>query len=754
MRVSRGGLAAALTALALLLAAAGLAHVAISSDLNIFFSEHNPERLEFEAFEDRFGAEEAATFTLGRDDHTLWNADDLAALRWLTDRVAVIPHVARVQSLVNFQFSRAVDDDIAIGDFVPRGTTPDAAALARLRSEAQADPRIAGLLVSPDGRTAGVYATVNAQGIDDAETAEVYRRAYTLTDEFRARYPNLAIHFSGTLAVDQSFQRASLTDGERLNPLMVLLFALIALLVWRSVLLALAVLVLVSLLAAATMGAAGWLGYPVTPVSAVAPIIVMSVFVANAVHVIHAAVTARERGMDARAASAAAVHDNRLPIAFTALTTVIGFASLNFADSPPFRHLGNLVMVGVVLAAVCSVTLLPAVLSRTNPRRTALYAAARALAARLAAVGHWPRRRHAVLVVSAITASLALAALGFAQTRLDDNFIKFFGPSYPMRLASDYSAERLVGSYYVEYVLDSGSDGGIDAPTFLHQVADFCAWLRARDDVAHAICLTDTLARLNANVHGEDPAFRVVPDDPDLAAQLLLLLETSLPKGQDVGNQVDVAHRALRLTALTPDVSSAELRALKTAGEAWFDAHAGGEASASGTGVGVMFSFVSLRNIQGMLAGTLMVVVLIGVTFTGLLRNLRLGALSLVPNLLPLAAAFGVWGLVVHNIGMTVAVISAICVGIIVDDTIHFVMRYHARRRDGATTADAIAHAYATAGTAMILTSAILVTGFLVLGLSDFAVTWTMGYFAALTIALALLFDLLVLPSLLVLVEA
>ncbi|MGE0484396.1 MAG: RND family transporter [Gammaproteobacteria bacterium] len=753
MRLNRDALVTALTALALLLAAAGLARVQISSDLNIFFSEHNPERLEFEAFEARFGAEEAATFTVGRDDGTLWNATDLAALRWLTDRVAALPHVARVQSLVNFQFSRATADDIAIGDLVPRDAQLDDADLATLRAEAETDPRLAGLLVSPDGRTAGVYATVNANGIDDAETARVYHLAHALTAEFAERFPGLAVHFSGTLAVDQSFQRASLADGERLNPLMVLLFALIALVVWRSVVLALAVLVMVSVLAAATMGAAGWLGYPVTPVSAVAPIIVMSLFVANAVHVIHAAVAARERGLDARAASTTAVAENRLPIAFTALTTLIGFASLNFADSPPFRHLGNLVMVGVALAAVCSVTLLPAVLTRTNPRRTPLYDGARALATRLAVVGGWPRRRHAFVTMFAIVASLGIGALGLAETRLDDNFIKFFGPSYPMRLASDYSAERLVGSYYVEYVLDSGADGGIAAPDFLQQVADFCTWLRARQDVAHAVCLTDTLATLNANVHGDDPAFRAIPDDPDLAAQLLLMLETSLPKGQDIGNQVDVAHRALRLTALTPDISSADLRALKAAGEQWFDVHAGGRANASGTGVGVMFAFVSLRNIHGMLAGTLLVIALIGATFTALVRSLRLGVLSLLPNLLPLVAAFGVWGLAVHNIGMTVAVISAICVGIIVDDTIHFVMRYHARRRGGASTADAIAHAYATAGTAMILTSVILVTGFLVLGLSDFAVTWTMGYFAALTIALALVFDLLVLPSLLVLVE-
>jgi predicted RND superfamily exporter protein len=163
-----------------------------------------------------------------------------------------------------------------------------------------------------------------------------------------------------------------------------------------------------------------------------------------------------------------------------------------------------------------------------------------------------------------------------------------------------------------------------------------------------------------------------------------------------------------------------------------------------------MFSYISQRNINSMLTGNALALLLIAAIIMLALRSVSIGGLSLLPNALPVLVTFGAWALVVGQVGMAAATVTATSLGIVVDDTVHFLAKYmRARREHGLDRPEAIRYAFTMVGRAVVSTTVILAFGFGVLALSTFRVNEQMGLLTALTILVALPVDFLLLPSLL-----
>ena len=317
--------------------------------------------------------------------------------------------------------------------------------------------------------------------------------------------------------------------------------------------------------------------------------------------------------------------------------------------------------------------------------------------------------------------------------------------------------EKLSGIYTMEFSLDSGAAGGIAAPAFLARLEAFADWLRARPVVVHVSALSDVMKRLNRNMHGDDPAQYRLPATRELAAQYLLLFEMSLPRGLDLNNQIDLDKSSTRVVATLQNITTRQARRLEADAEAWLARNMAGGAAVDppqATGALVLFSYISERNIRSMLNGTALALVLIALCLVAALRNVRLGLISLVPNATPAAIAFGIWGYAVGEAGLSASVVTAVTLGVIVDNTVHFLSKYQrARREQGAGPEDAVRYAFATVGTALWVTSAILIAGFAVLALSSFQINQTLGLLTVLIVAVALATDFLLLPPLLIAID-
>ena len=250
-------------------------------------------------------------------------------------------------------------------------------------------------------------------------------------------------------------------------------------------------------------------------------------------------------------------------------------------------------------------------------------------------------------------------------------------------------------------------------------------------------------------MHGDDPAYHRIPENRQLAAQYLLLYELSLPFGLDLNNQLNIDKSSTQVVATLTALSSRELRDVAERGQQKL-AELSPAMEAPGIGTSVMFSYISERNIKSMLLGVSIGLVVISAILVLALRSLKIGLMSLIPNLLPAGLAFGLWGLLVGQVNMAVSVVAAMTLGIVVDDTVHFLSKYlRARRERGLAAEDSVRYAFATGGVARVVTTMILAAGFAILAQSSFEINAAMAQLTAIAIAIALVVDFLLLPPLL-----
>ena len=349
--------------------------------------------------------------------------------------------------------------------------------------------------------------------------------------------------------------------------------------------------------------------------------------------------------------------------------------------------------------------------------------------------------------------ALALS-LSITQLEINDHYIKCFDESLPIRQASDFTTEHLTGVFNVTYPLDAGGSQDVSDPEYLSTVDVFADYLESRPSVVHVKSFTRTLKRLNMNLHEDDPAEYRLPDARELDAQYLLLYELSLPYGLDVNDQIDIDKSSLRIdvTFGDPDGNVAVIEAEDRLAQAWLAGNATPSMQGTrATGVPGMFGQITRRNIASMVLGTSLGFLVIALILIVALRSVKIGLLSLIPNVLPAVMAFGIWAWVVGQVGFAVSIVAGLSIGIIVDDTVHFLSKYtHARQVKRLDATEAVRYAFRTVGTAILGTTFVVAVGFAMLGLSTFRITSYMGLLTSLTIVCALVTDFLLLPALLI----
>ncbi len=741
----------AATLVAVAVASAGIALLEFSANYRIFFDEDNPQLLALEALENTYGKNENIAFLVVPDDGDATSESALAAAAWLTDAAWLTPYSRRVDSLANFQYTTAEGDDLYVRDLVDPQDLDRAETRAQIRAVALSDPRIAGSILALNGDVSVVNVTIELpeDGLLEAvaEVAEFARSAATEAEE---RFPGIDLRVVGTVMINQTFVEASISSQMVFLPASLLLMALVLGVLtrgWPGVVATGAVIVFSIL---SSLGLGVWAGLPFSPPISPAPTIVLMIVVANCVHLL-VALQRRLRAGDSRHdAIVESIRLNLHPVFLASLTTALGFLSMNFSEVPPYRHLGKFVALGIVASFILSVTFLPALLSllpiraakdRRLPGPTMNRLADFVVRYRKALIWGW------LLIVPVLI-------LAIPRNELNDVLVHFFDESVEFRQDTDFMDERLSGNTLLEYSLEASSEGGVTDPLFLAEVSDFAAWYREQPPVRHVATITDTFRQLNKSMHGDDPAAYRIPESQELAAQYLLLYELSLPQGLDLNNQIDRSRSATRVTISAETLYSQDLLDLNARAEAWLEANAEHVAGVNSTGPAALFAYIGQRNIRAMLVGTVVVLLAISAILLFALRSLRLGLISIVPNVIPAVLGFGVWGLTVGQVGLSLMVVVAMTVGIVVDDTVHFLSKYRrARREYGQGPEEAVRYAFDTAGRALLTTTVVLVAGFLIFVFSPFVPTAQVGVLTAMIIGFALIADLSLLPALLTVVD-
>ncbi len=738
--------------LATLVIAAGAGRLTISSDTRRFGSE-NTDLIRLEKFESVFTQNNNVFIALAAPDGDVFTMDRIQTIHQLTENAWKLPHAIRVDSITNYQFLDGQGDLVEIQALSPFAYDPNRAdmdpeeRLRQFRDRVAEEDLLQNWLVSADGTTAAL--NINFQIPTDAtlEVAEIMAAVRELVADMQAQESGtLDAYVTGNIALMALFAEASERDTASIVPLCFMLIGVMVIIFFWFSPATLFILTSVLMATLIAVGFAGYSGRVIDPNFATVPVIVMILALASGVHFVIGTQKYIDKGQNGPDAVASAIDENFFPIFLTALTTSIGFFVLNFADAPSFHALANIVTVGVGAGFVLCFTWIAAGLALFPPKKSKKPVEAQAFLAGL--VDFLERNARQVLFASVIVTLVIL--MGVSRLILDADFVRYFDERYEYRQASDFVEERLTGLNLIEFEFDSGKANGINAPDYMANLDRFTQWLKSQQDVAHVSSMSETLKLIYRNMVAADDRSGLLPAEREEIAQFLLLYEISLPEGLDLKDRISSDKSSTRVTAVLRGATSKDITELDQQATQWLKDNAPESAWTSGVSINVVFAYSVIKNVRPMIFATFLALFIISLIILASLRSAKLGAMGMLTNMLPIAIGFGFWGYLIGIVDLVAAAVPAITLGLIVDDTIHFLVKYQRARRElGLPTIDAVKYAMNLVGKAIIITTVSLMIGFLVLTTSGFQFNRSLGLFTSMVITGALLVDLLILPALL-----
>ncbi len=750
MIVTRRWLTILLALLVMLALAAGATRLTVVDvDFRNHFGESDPHLVALEQLEETYALSDVVLVAVAPHNGTIFTQKTLVAIEELTEQLWRTPYATRVDSISNYTHSEGFEDELVVEQLIDEASSLGDTDIQRIMDIALDADEIAGRFVSRDGRVAGLVVSITLPD-ENRESAkrEVTNYLYETVADAGEEYTSIDYHLLGGLILNRVIGDALDDETAILGPIALGTMLLVALILIRSIWGTLAIVLMIAAVIPSALGFAGWTGLKLFGESGAAMFVLMAVTVAHSVHIIEGMAGGLRQGMAKTEAAIHAVRVNVWPVFLTSFTTAIGFLSLNFVDMPPFRVMGNIVAFGSMCAFGFSVTLLPAFLSILPFHARKTHENKQDFFDRLSrfVISH-----RMVLLCSFGVVTLLLVA-GISKIELRENWLEVLDESYEFRRSADFLSENFPGVETYEYSLDSGREGAITDIEYLKQVDAFAQWYREQPEFVHIFSIADIMKRLNKNLHGDNPDYYALPDDPELAAQYLLLYEFSLPVGRDLNNLIDHDRRATRVTVSVKSMSSLEKINLDNRARAWLQQNAPSMETGA-TGISIVGSHSIQRNIENMLQGTFVAMVIVSLLLFAIFRSIRLGLVSLIPNFIPAAMAMGLWGHLVGEVGVPAAVVTAIAFGIIVDDTIHFMTKYTESRKAGKLPSESVQIAFRSVGRALFTTTIVFGLGFMVFGASGLVGNQVLGLLVGITVIIALLADFLFLPPLLMLLD-
>jgi hypothetical protein len=573
---------------------------------------------------------------------------------------------------------------------------------------------------------------------------------------------NIEIKLGGTVMLNTSFTEFAFNDMKTMIPTMFLIIILLLLFTLRSfwgIVLPMGLLITSVLFPVFLF--IGVFEFYFTSVTINVIQILVAVAIADSVHILSVFYREMRRGQTKAEAIRVTIQKNFTACLITSITTSIGFYSLILQDIPPFQDLGLLAGTGTLYAFFASLYTMPALLAVLPVRagRNVLEVKPAEDNPFYDKLEKWVHRHQAKIRTGSLVILAGSLFLIF-QIVIDSAAVKYFKEGTEFRSAQVYIDENIIGTNPVEFNFDAGVENGVYAPEFLSKIEKFTNYIESRPElnITYSASIVDVVKRLNQTMNGNDPAFYKIPTKNKitvegdtlyarkLISQYLLMYKLSLPQGMDLNNQLSLDDSKARVTAFMTSVSSAEqLKGIDELNQ-WLSKEMP-EVKARGLGVPVMFGRMFLIAIPGMLKSLALSLILITMTMILTFRSIKVGLFSMIPNVWPILTLFGIIGLSGYVVNMSVAIVGMITLGIAVDDTVHFIVKYLMARRDGKDKDQAISWTMRQVGAPLFFTSIILIAGFGILMLSNFALNSDMGMFCSAIIALALVADFIVLPA-------
>ncbi len=669
---------------------------------------------------------------LGND---LFTVDALAALKRVTERVEKLPGVAAVDSLANATYVRANDEFTDISPFLATLPATDAAALS-LRRDALANPVFLDNFVARDG--AGV--TLAVHFTPDLAPDALAPLVEEIAAVSRAEAGSVEQFVTGPIVARLETGETLFSDFRRVFPLAVVLTLIASMIGLRSLSGVVLPLAVNAIALMATMAIFVQLGYALNFVTVIMPPVVFVVGFAYAVHVVSDFERAVADGAEKNAAVDHALQEVFVPLTLTAFTTCVGFLSLATSDIGSIKVFGVFSALGTVLCWLGAVVLVPAGLRLLPLRGMASYNQAwvGVYAAKLARFNR--ENRQDIFIGATIVAVFSLLFAGTINVGTD--YLSNFPEGSSIRRNFDLVGERFGGAVPLQIVINTDVRNAFKNPAELRELNALQNWVVDQPEVGSVVSLVDYMRMLYRTFVPDAGSEDFIPESFNLSDQLL-----ALGAGGDLKRFANARFTSTLMHVRSTAVNSRDLDDLVARIEdrlAQLSPHLRGRVTGSSVLLAQSMDAVTRGQVIS-LAGAVVVIYLVLSTLFG---SLRVGAVALLPNILPIIMFFGILGLTGITLNLATSLVATVALGIAVDDSIHYFSRFNQESRRLANEELGVERALRAVVRPVILTTGALCAGFLALLISDLRNQVEFGLLAATTLALACVIDLTLSPAL------
>lgn len=726
------------------LLASNLKDLELDGSYRIWFEKDSKILTDYDQFRSEFSNDDGVTIVF-KDEDGIFSKKALQSIQRITSAMWDMKYVARVDSISNYQHIH-VDadkpDDLLVDDFIREDLSQVSTAYLQNRKEiATNDSIVRDRFISKDGKTTMIFARLEPEANENGGiSAEVMRNVHAIIDPETER-TGYKYWINGGAAMTEAFIEIAGHDAATFTPLVFLTSMLLLFLLYRRVsgsLLPLGVVLLtfVSVLSVQTL-----LGYKLNNFTANIPVFIMAIGIADAVHIYSLWLMAKREGMENKEAVFHTIEKNFLPIFLTSITTIAGFATLAISKIVPVATLGIATASGAFLAFILSIVWMPALLLiLKKPIKSSIKTNKQ--------VRHYGygafivRNDKKIILIGTLTAMIL--GIGLVFVKVDSNTIRYFSSEVEIRKSAEFTMENLTGSMSYSLILDSGEKDGIKEPAFLNTVERFTKDYSEAfpKDVRYLYSLLDIIKRYHKIMDDKEE----VPKSRNLVAQYLLLYSMGLAEGMEMTDQMDFDQRKLRLSAITNIVdTSKDMKMINYAKDWW----AKSPYTLTLTGQTSMYAYMQKDVTDTLIYSLTLTILIVSLMMLLIFKRIKILWILILPNILPVVLVLGWMGWMGMNIDMGVAIAGAIIIGVAVDDSIHFLVKYFDARKRGLSMTDTFDEVLHYAGRAIFFTTLVLSLSFGLFGFSEFTPNQNLGIVTASALIFALIIDLLYLPALL-----
>ncbi len=722
----------------------------------MWFAKDHQQIINLNDFEKEFGNDQRSVIGF-YNPKGIFNNESLAVLHDLTDGMWKVADILRVESLVNHSNISAQGDDLDIQPFLgdaKKEYTQDE--LDDLKSRALSDDVIPDYYVSNDGTYALIFGFLKPAFEKDPDYEKIVKGTRDLIHQYQDAIPGTKIFLLGDSTANEAFREVAKADNFRIMPFMFGIIILILTWLFRNTLAVVMPLLLCYASIGVTYGMLGWSGVVYNSMLAAIPGILLAICLADAVHIMMSFFHFMSEDNAPKEALVKSLHKNFKPTLMTSITTSVSFLTISFTEIIPVKDLGLLSCFGTMMAWLFTYIFVGSTLSLFHNRFKDVSsknisslvssnkkdkASSQARAWTLVIV----RRSGLIIGISSI---LTLGALYLStKNEVNSDPLKYFTTDVPLRAAYDFSSTKLNGLRGAEMVVDSGKNEGVKDPEFLKRMKNFETWLLSQPEVTHTKSITQIISKLNRVLNGNDPAKEVIPDTQEEVAGLLFLYQMGLPQGMDLNNQISLDNKETRFRLLWKIETSAESteminRILAKAPEFGLKVRAGGNLP--------IYTAVNQLIVESFFWSLIGALLFVSFLILVIFKDPLVALIAMLPNVLPMIFGGALMVLMGVYVDIGTSMVIVVCLGIAVDDTIHFIANYKFYRDQGFEIPDSIEKTFSITGKALVVTTILLVAGFGSFAFAEFVPNRTFGILCAQILVFALVIDLTLLPALLI----